>query len=514
MADETGSLFTPSPQAFVQPDGDISFFIGDVGQQYNAGYAAGYAAGQLIAPQPFDDSAIAFLVQDVSGPLTGLTPTWLCYWNVQEAIAQTPPAISAVGGGSYKFTPSGNTPAGIIDVGSSSALPRYFVYAPISAYKVFAAFDINRDPLAGQTPTWVSLKKVSDGSNYTQPAITALGFGLYRTAWTAEHTTGVIDLGSGAYPRYIHYDSEISLQYLDGYVDGERYGFSSQREEIMEPISLGETDDDKKTITFSIYTSEGLPASGDTGEGAVCAPGAAEKQTNRDFGGWINAGGTFAHIADGKYKYTFSNTEVQSSGGEGNILFRVKVTGYRVMEVRVPIRSATSTADALATVATYVDTEVAAIKAKTDNLPASPANEVTVAAIKAKTDNLPSDPADASDIAAAFAATTATIIAAIPTAAAVRDAILDAARSGHIAVGSVGEALALSASLLQGNFFIDNVTNTDNGPTVQRLRCFLSAAAMAGVTPGGTGQGEFATFDVATTYSGPNKIVTHKVTQQ
>lgn len=71
----------------------------------------------------------------------------------------------------------------------------------------------------------------------------------------------------------------------------------------------------------------------------------------------------------------------------------------------------------LSTIASYIDTEVAAIKAKTDNLPASPANEATlttiasyidteVAAIKAKTDNLPSDPADASDIAAAFAALT------------------------------------------------------------------------------------------------------------
>lgn len=67
----------------------------------------------------------------------------------------------------------------------------------------------------------------------------------------------------------------------------------------------------------------------------------------------------------------------------------------------------------LATIAAYIDTEVAAIKAKTDNLPASPANEATlttiagyldteIAAIKASTDNLPSDPADASVIAASF----------------------------------------------------------------------------------------------------------------
>ena len=71
-----------------------------------------------------------------------------------------------------------------------------------------------------------------------------------------------------------------------------------------------------------------------------------------------------------------------------------------------------------------MDTEIAAIKAKTDNLPADPADasdiaasfstvnstlstiagylDTEVAAIKAKTDNLPADPADASDIAAAF----------------------------------------------------------------------------------------------------------------
>jgi hypothetical protein len=75
--------------------------------------------------------------------------------------------------------------------------------------------------------------------------------------------------------------------------------------------------------------------------------------------------------------------------------------------------------------------DVAAIKAKTDNLPSDPADasdiaasfvtvnskldaiddyvDTEVAAIKAKTDNLPSDPADASDIAAAFATVNSTL---------------------------------------------------------------------------------------------------------
>jgi hypothetical protein len=42
--------------------------------------------------------------------------------------------------------------------------------------------------------------------------------------------------------------------------------------------------------------------------------------------------------------------------------------------------------------------EIANIKAKTDALPASPADEVTLAAVKARTDNLPDDPASAGDV--------------------------------------------------------------------------------------------------------------------
>jgi len=117
-------------------------------------------------------------------------------------------------------------------------------------------------------------------------------------------------------------------------------------------------------------------------------------------------------------------------------------------------------------------------------------------------------------IVADIASSQAAIIAAIPSDASIASAVLDAARSGHITLGSVGEGIALACSLLQGNFFIDNVTPSANGPTAQRLRCWLSASAMSGVTPGGSGEGEFATFLVTTTYSGPGAVSTHKVVQQ
>lgn len=235
---------------------------------------------------------------------------------------------------------------------------------------------------------------------------------------------------------------EPRLTYEVGYADGELYGFSSVREQVMGPVILDETDDDKKTIAFHIYNTTGLPASGITGEGAVCSPALGELQVNRDLTGYVNAAGVFSHVGDGEYRYTFPNSEVAASGGEGNIWLRVKVSGFRTVVIRTPIRVFPITA---------VD---------------------------------------------------------------IRDAILDAARTGHIATGSIGEGVAIATALLQGNFYMDNVTNAFNGQTAARMRCFHTGAAAQAATPGGTGQGEFATFLVTTTYNGPNKVTSHRVVQQ
>lgn len=98
-------------------------------------------------------------------------------------------------------------------------------------------------------------------------------------------------------------------------------------------------------------------------------------------------------------------------------------------DIRTAVGLASANLDTqLSTIDDFLDTEIAAIKAKTDNLPSDPADESSiqatlttiagyidtevasilaavdteVAAIKAKTDNLPGDPADASDIATSF----------------------------------------------------------------------------------------------------------------
>ncbi|MEK7152412.1 MAG: hypothetical protein AAB834_00560, partial [Patescibacteria group bacterium] len=59
-----------------------------------------------------------------------------------------------------------------------------------------------------------------------------------------------------------------------------------------------------------------------------------------------------------------------------------------------------------------------------------------------------------------------------PSAAMARDAILDAARSGHIGTGTIGEGVAAAMALLQGNFYMDQTTNTASGQTAARIRCF------------------------------------------
>jgi hypothetical protein len=108
-------------------------------------------------------------------------------------------------------------------------------------------------------------------------------------------------------------------------------------------------------------------------------------------------------------------------------------SGLDAAGVRAAIGLASANLDTqLTAIDDFIDTEVSAIKAKTDNLPSDPADasvvagliaaveakidtiddflDTEVAAIKAKTDALPTDPADASDIATAFSAVTTAII--------------------------------------------------------------------------------------------------------
>lgn len=95
------------------------------------------------------------------------------------------------------------------------------------------------------------------------------------------------------------------------------------------------------------------------------------------------------------------------------------------------IQAGLATAAALTTIDDFLDTEVAAILADTNELQTDLVNggrlDLLIDAIKAKTDNLPAAPAATGDI---------------PTAAAVADAVWDEALAGHTTAGSAGKALS------------------------------------------------------------------------
>ena len=106
-------------------------------------------------------------------------------------------------------------------------------------------------------------------------------------------------------------------------------------------------------------------------------------------------------------------------------------------------------------------------------------------------------------------------LAAGASPSAIASAVLNSVLTGFATQGTAGDALAVAAGLLQGNFFMDNTNNTNsNGQTAARLRIFRTGTAASNATPGGTGEGEFATFDVETTYIGPNMVATHRVARQ
>lgn len=93
--------------------------------------------------------------------------------------------------------------------------------------------------------------------------------------------------------------------------------------------------------------------------------------------------------------------------------------------------SSRATQTSVDTIDDFLDTEVAAILADTNELQTDLVNggrlDLLIDAIKAKTDNLPAAPAATGDI---------------PTAAAVADAVWDEALSGHTTAGTGGKALA------------------------------------------------------------------------
>ena len=143
--------------------------------------------------------------------------------------------------------------------------------------------------------------------------------------------------------------------------------------------------------------------------------------TNELQGDWAN-GGRLDLILDARA----SQTSVDTIDG---IVDSILVDTAEIGAAGAGLTSLASAAN-LATVAGYLDTEVAAILADTNELQTDLANggrlDLLIDAIKAKTDNLPTDPADQSAVEAAITSATSGLAtaAALATVDTVVDAIL------------------------------------------------------------------------------------------
>lgn len=179
------------------------------------------------------------------------------------------------------------------------------------------------------------------------------------------------------------------------------------------------------SVTVSVTGNGGTQATGSVGSGACTHEGngfhsyaPAQAETNYDHVAFTFTGTgaipvtvqiypTFPQTGDsfaliGSTGSGLTSLASQASVNTVDDFLDTEIAAIKAKTDNLPASPANEAT--LTTIAGYIDTEVAAIKAKTDNLPASPANEATlttiagyidteVAAIKAKTDNLPASPA-------------------------------------------------------------------------------------------------------------------------
>lgn len=84
--------------------------------------------------------------------------------------------------------------------------------------------------------------------------------------------------------------------------------------------------------------------------------------------------------------------------------------------------------------------------------------------------------------------------------AVIADAVWDEMQADHRITGSFGELLQRIVALQKENYFIDNMTyNTQGLMLTGRIRLFRSKTEAEAASPGGSGEGEFATYSFTTT---------------
>jgi len=208
----------------------------------------------------------------------------------------------------------------------------------------------------------------------------------------------------------------------------------------------------------------------------------------------IVTGGSATAIGGGLYSYTLSSDN--SSEGEYAAIF--KTTDATVDAQHIPslwvlgragvenLDATTSSRLASSGYTAPANSDISEIKAKTDNLPASPAAvsdipTADIAAIKSSTDNLPSDPADQSLVESAISALSIPSVVQIRTemdSNSTKLANLDASVSSRLASADYNAPTSAPTAASVANAVWSAATRTTTGGTVDTL-----TNAPASVTP-------------------------------
>jgi hypothetical protein len=187
-------------------------------------------------------------------------------------------------------------------------------------------------------------------------------------------------------------------------------------------------------VTFPILDADGDLVTGATG---------LDSEVSKDGGAFADCTNEATEIATNSGMYFLDLTSTEMNADTVAVIVKTSSSGAKTTpivmypeeagDVRVNVTQVNGTnqtagdlVSKIDTIDDFLDTEIAAIKAKTDNLPSDPADasdiassfstvntkldtiddflDTEVAAIKAKTDNLPSDPADQSALEAVIEA--------------------------------------------------------------------------------------------------------------
>lgn len=334
---------------------------------------------------------------------TGALPVYHEYWVLEEAVYDALFAASAPG---YVA----NAPVNVAQFGGSnltaaSGIPEVKVASlaanAITATAIATGAITNAKFAAGAIDAAAIAADAIGASELAADAATEIGTAVWATA-TRVLTAGTnIALAKGTGVTGFN---DLSAAAVNAEVDTALADYDAPTKAELDSGLAGLNDPTAAAVADAVWdeATSGHSTAGTTGKALTDAGGAGTPPSAAD-------------VADAVWDELLSGHTTTGSAGDalGNV--------------------ATGTPPSAAAIRAEIDsnsTQLAAIVADTNEIQAELADggrtDLLIDAIKAKTDNIPGSPAAVGDI---------------PTAGAVADAVLDEATSGHSTAGTVGKAL-------------------------------------------------------------------------